>query len=72
MINITKKYSGRLTDFQLSVSGLELKFGEITSLVGENGNGKTTLLRIIAGELKETSGTVEYPALTKSKDKSWY
>ncbi|NEN93642.1 MAG: ATP-binding cassette domain-containing protein, partial [Okeania sp. SIO3H1] len=25
------------------------------SLVGENGNGKTTLLRIIAGELKETS-----------------
>ncbi|NEN93643.1 MAG: ATP-binding cassette domain-containing protein [Okeania sp. SIO3H1] len=49
--DITKKYSGKLTDFQLSVSELELKFGEITSLVGENGNGKTTLLRIIAGFL---------------------
>ncbi|NES72949.1 MAG: ABC transporter ATP-binding protein, partial [Okeania sp. SIO2D1] len=70
--NITKKYSGKLTDFQLSVSELELKFGEITSLVGENGNGKTTLLRIIAGELKETSGIIKYPALTKSKEKSWY
>ncbi|NES76252.1 MULTISPECIES: ATP-binding cassette domain-containing protein [Okeania] len=72
IINITKKYSGRLTDFQLSVSGLELKFGEITSLVGENGNGKTTLLRIIAGELHQTSGIIKYPGLTKSKDKSWY
>jgi len=70
--NITKKYSGKLTDFELSVSELELKFGEITSLVGENGNGKTTLLRIIAGELKETSGIIKYPALTKSKETSWY
>ncbi|MCL2935549.1 MAG: ABC transporter ATP-binding protein [Trichodesmium sp. MAG_R02] len=70
--NITKKYSGRLTDFQLSVSKLELKFGEITSLVGENGNGKTTLLRIIAGELQQTSGIVEYPALTESKENSRY
>ena len=70
--NITKKYSGRLTDFQLSVSKLELKFGEITSLVGENGNGKTTLLRIIAGELQQTSGIVEYPALTKLKENSRY
>lgn len=70
--DITKKYSGKLTDFQLSVSELELKFGEITSLVGENGNGKTTLLRIIAGELHQTNGIVKYPALTKSKEKSWY
>ncbi len=72
MRNITKKYSGRLTDFQLSVPELELKLGEITSLVGENGNGKTTLLRIIAGELKETNGIIKYPALTKSKEASWY
>nr|WP_287278420.1 MULTISPECIES: ABC transporter ATP-binding protein [unclassified Okeania] len=69
---MTKKYSGKLTDFQLSVSELELKFGEITSLVGENGNGKTTLLKIIAGELNQTSGIIKYPGLTKSKDKSWY
>lgn len=30
-------------------------------LVGENGNGKTTLLRLIAGELKADKGKVAYP-----------
>jgi ABC-type multidrug transport system ATPase subunit len=43
-----------------------LSFGEITALVGENGNGKTTLLRIVAGQLKETNGILRYPALQNS------
>ena len=65
--NLTKKYRGQSTDFILSIDELRLKYGEITSLVGENGNGKTTLLRIIAGDLKETAGTVAYPALSGRK-----
>ena len=37
--------------FQLKVPSLELSEGSITGVVGENGNGKTTLLNIIAGRL---------------------
>lgn len=67
---IEKQYRGKSTNFRLFIEKLELKFGEITSLVGENGNGKTTLLRIAAGQLRETSGDIRYPALLKNGDSS--
>ena len=37
-----------------------MKSGEIIGLVGENGNGKTTLLRSLCGDLKPTSGSIKY------------
>ena len=37
---------------------LELIDGEITCLIGESGTGKTTLLRIIAGLERQTSGEI--------------
>ncbi|MDJ0728781.1 MAG: ATP-binding cassette domain-containing protein [Crocosphaera sp.] len=70
--NITKQYSGKVSDFKLILPELELKFGEITSLVGENGNGKTTLLRIIIGELAQSSGVLKYPVLIDLKKHNWY
>ncbi|MGK7940362.1 MAG: ATP-binding cassette domain-containing protein [Crocosphaera sp.] len=70
--NITKQYSGKVSNFKLTLPELELKFGEITSLVGENANGKTTLLRIIIGELAQNNGILKYPALIDSKKHNWY
>ena len=35
-----------------------------TGLVGRNGRGKTTLLRLLAGELKPSRGTVQVPLAT--------
>lgn len=39
---------------------LRLQSGSIIGLVGENGNGKTTLLRVLAQELTITSGSINY------------
>ena len=46
-------------DNQPLFTGLELSFGnERTGLIGRNGTGKSTLLRIIAGQLQPAAGSV--------------
>jgi len=37
---------------------LDIAAGELVAVVGENGTGKTTLLRILAGELRPDAGSV--------------
>ena len=37
---------------------IEIKSGEIVSLIGANGSGKSTILKTIAGQLEAVSGTV--------------
>lgn len=55
--NLKKVYN---SNFALGPIHLDIKSGEIIGLVGENGNGKTTLLRSICGELHPTSGNINY------------
>jgi len=69
---ITKRYNKKDASFALNPIDVELKYGEITVVVGKNGHGKTTLLNIIAGELLHSSGTVEYPALFKKYKDDYY
>lgn len=47
-------------NFKLGPINIELKKGDIYGLVGENGNGKTTLLTILASLIKNTTGNVDY------------
>jgi len=44
-----------------------IKQGEIVGLVGENGNGKTTLLRMLGGELSPSAGTINYHYTNQKK-----
>src|SRR5437667_11974238 len=63
--NLVKQY-GKFT----AVDGvtLDVQPGEIHGFLGPNGAGKTTTLRMIAGLLKPTSGSVEVNGHDVSKE----
>lgn len=46
--------------FALGPISFDISEGEIIGLVGENGNGKTTLLRSLCGELAPTNGKIKF------------
>lgn len=55
---VTKTYLK--SGFKIKDLNFELNERQITGLVGENGNGKTTLLRLLAAELKPDNGIINY------------
>ena len=56
LTNLTKRY-GKFT--AVNSINLEVPRGELFGFLGPNGAGKTTTLRMIAGILRPTGGTVE-------------
>ncbi|MDO5519786.1 MAG: ATP-binding cassette domain-containing protein [bacterium] len=64
-LSVSKKY-GRTT--VLDHVNLNIGKGEIYGLIGRNGAGKTTLIRIIAGLVKTTNGSIELFGKTKEKE----
>src|SRR4030042_2285085 len=53
--NVTKRFGGFTAVDDVN---LEIKEGEIISIIGTNGAGKTTLVNMISGYLKPDSGTI--------------
>jgi len=63
---LSKRYNkGR---FVLGPIDIVLKMGDVFGLVGENGNGKTTLLTLLGSLIKATSGDLEYSFSTDATD----
>ena len=54
--NLSKAYTSELS--AVDAVNLEVSDGEIIALLGPSGSGKTTILRMIAGLLKPTSGDI--------------
>lgn len=61
--DISKKYSKG--SFSLKPTSIDIESGKIVGVVGQNGNGKTTLLRCIAGQLAIDNGAIDYLQLEK-------
>lgn len=55
-----------LGDFKLTVEAGSFTNSEIVVLLGENGTGKTTLIRMLAGRLKPDEGESDVPTLNIS------
>ena len=62
----TKTFRRNASAFTLAPFELDLRLGEITAVVGENGNGKSTILRIVAGILAADAGKILYPSISGS------
>jgi ABC-2 type transport system ATP-binding protein len=63
---ISKRYGSG--GFKLEKLNLTINAGEIVGLVGANGNGKTTLLKIIGGMLKQDQGVLTYKNLNVNEN----
>lgn len=59
--SIVKKYMSKTAVDGIS---LEIESGRIYALLGPNGSGKTTLMKIAAGLIKPTSGSITYQGLS--------
>jgi branched-chain amino acid transport system ATP-binding protein len=55
--NLTKHFGGFTAVDDVN---LEIKEGEVISIIGTNGAGKTTLVNMISGYLKPDSGTIQF------------
>lgn len=64
--SIAKTYS--TGHFSLKPTSLSVRTGDIIGIVGQNGNGKTTLLRCLGRQLALDNGTLVFPQLKEPDD----
>ncbi|MCK9302879.1 MAG: ATP-binding cassette domain-containing protein, partial [Bacteroidales bacterium] len=60
LIKLTDISAAYNKDIVLSKVNLTVNKGDFVGIIGPNGGGKTTLLKIILGLIKPVSGRIEY------------
>ena len=67
--NLSFKYDKRAAKFILNSINLNIKEGTVNVLLGLNGCGKTTLIKLLAGLEKPLEGNIEYDSINLQKMK---
>ena len=65
---LSKQYAERTV---LDIPELNLKEGELVGLVGNNGAGKTTMMRLMLDLIQATSGVVTMEGKPVNEDETW-
>jgi ABC-type multidrug transport system, ATPase component len=68
LTNLSKQYSGVTA---LNIPELTLEEGELVGLVGNNGAGKTTMMRLMLDLIQATSGYVTIDGKRVDQDDAW-
>ena len=69
LINISGGYGERLVHENISI---DAEPGEVIAIIGRNGTGKTTLAKLIAGELPLDSGQIRLDGEVVSLMRQWH
>ncbi|GAA0116996.1 ATP-binding cassette domain-containing protein [Clostridium senegalense] len=64
--NLTKRYKNNIV---VNNVNMNIKKGDIYGLIGKNGAGKTTIIRLILSLIDETDGEIELFSKTSTKEK---
>ena len=65
--NVSHSYTDKMDDLAVSDINLKLIPGNITSLLGHNGAGKSTIVNMVCGLLNPSKGTIVYSELNSVK-----
>jgi len=57
--DLEKRFNG----FAIHINSLNLNVGQLHGLIGPNGSGKTTVMKLMAGLMEADSGNIEYEGL---------
>lgn len=69
--NLFFKYDGNQTHYQLENVSFHVKQGEWLSIIGHNGSGKSTTVRLIDGLLEAESGQIIIDGQELTEDNVW-
>lgn len=67
--NLSKTYSyfNRVNNYAVQNVSFSVSAGECLALLGKNGAGKSTIFKILSGQMQPSSGSIKYQVVSKFK-----